>query len=851
MAVEGGAERPWRVRHAELHIELSPKEVWVSAVLTVHGGEGALRLDGRSLVTHSVAVDGEPLSADGYVLEDRVLTIPLGPGEHRVATLVSATPGSPNDKGFVWAHGLLSTNLEPEGFRRITWFTDRPSIRATFEVTLVGDPAVFPVMLSNGVEQEHGTLDDGRRWVRFHDPVPKPSYLFAMVAGQLSMRRALHTTARGREVELVVAAPPEMIDGADYALWAMDEAMHYDEANGGLEHDLPGLTFVAVPGYPDATEYHGLMFFDPAVLVVDTRGYVDDDLLLVAANVAHEYGHHTRGNRVTVRSWGQLALKEGLTVLTAQNDFRRHMFGPAARVLDVLDLRRLQFPEEVTIGAPVVRDEVPDPAALYNRTTYLKGAEVFGMLRTLLGEGQWREAFRGFVARHDLDAAGVDDFLAVAQAVAPMSATDIEGVARWFTTAGRPAVRIESSADRLVLRRTDSLTDAPPLAMPVVLGFIDETGLPLAVSLDGAPPRSEHTVVLADRERAVSVNSDRPYVLSPMRGYSAPVDFVVDLPSDHLATLLQHDPDPFARWWASEELMIRVIDAHRRGDASAAADSLAALVDALGAVARRESDAVLLAQLLAVPDEFMLGDREPIIDVDGVAGGLDHLRSAMGAGLHDVLLEVWRRFEVDDPAGTSNADIAARMLVEPVLAPLLATRSQAGTELAVASLDSPNATRAMRSFTQLAHADHVPFDDLVQRAYAKWQHAPKLVDRWVRAQSGARRSDTIQRVADLASGPLYDRGDRARVMGVWFPFATRNRSVFHHPSGEGYRIFVDELGELMPTNAGLAVRLVGDLLQFQRFDAHRSALLRSELERMAAMDGMPDFAVSILRSLLS
>jgi len=517
----------------------------------------------------------------------------------------------------------------------------------------------------------------------------------------------------------------------------------------------------------------------------------------------------------------------------------------------VLDLRRLQFPEEITIGAPVVRGEVADPSALYNRTTYLKGAEVFGMLRTLLGPGPWREAFRGFVARHDLGAAGVDDFLAVAQHVAPMAADDIDAVARWFTRAGRPGLSIATKAGSVALRRTDALPDDPPLGMPVVLGFLDESGAPLPVGLDGGAPATQHTVVLAGRERTVAVAADQPFVLSPLRGYSAPVDLVADMSVSHLATLLRHDSDAFVRWWASEELMIRVVDGQRTGERARAGQALDVLVQALGAVMQTERDPVLLAQLLAVPDEFMLGDRDVLIDVDGVASGLAELRRQLGIHLHEDLLAVWRRFHVDDPAGTSTADLAARMLVEPVLAPLLATRSDEGTSVAIEALDAPGATRAMRAFTQLAHFDHVPFDDLVDRTWRKWQHSPKLVDRWLRAQSGARRSDTIERVAALASGPLYDRADRARVMAVWFPFATRNRSVFHHPSGEGYRIFVDELGELMPTNAGLAVRLVGDLLQFKRFDPHRCGLLRLELERMAGMDGMPDFAVGILQSLLA
>lgn len=840
----------WRVVHAVLRLELAADRVVVHSQLHVepNPGDGPLVVDGRGLRTSLVSVDGVELGADAYDLTERTLTVPLTAGPHVVSTTVEVTPGSPNDKGFVRGASLLSTDLEPQGFRRITWFVDRPSNRATFDVTLVGDPVEFPVMLCNGDEVDRGHLDDGRHWVRFVDPVDKPSYLFAMVAGPLLSRTSSHVTRSGRTIELVVAAPPDLIDGASFALWAMREVMVFDEANGGIEHDLDRLTFVAVPGYPDATEYHGLMFFDPSVLVHDTRGFVDDDLLLIAANVAHEYGHHVRGNRVTVRSWGQLALKEGLTVLTAQNDFRRHLFGQAARVLDVLDLRRLQFPEEITIGAPVVRGEVDDPGSLYNRTTYLKGAEVFGMLRTLLGPVDWPTVFTTFVQRHDLGAAGIDDFLAVAREVAPQRAESIDGIARWFTVPGRPALSVSAGAEAVVLTRTDGMRDEPPMAMPIVLGFLSPAGAPVEVSLDDGAPAAEHTVVLSERQHRWSVSATQPWVLSPLRGYSAPVDLAVDHSDHHLATLVVHDTDPFVRWWASEELMIRVVDAFRADrPVDGPLDELVAALDVAAAV---DTDPVLLAQLLSLPDEFMLGDREPIIDVDGVANGLHHLRGALGTRLHDSLMSVWHRFAIDDPNGTAVTDIAARMLVEPVLAPLLATASAEATELAIATLHQPGATRAMRAFTQLAHVDHVPFPELVDRTYRQWQHSPKLIDRWIRAQSGARRADTIDRVAALASGPLYDRSDRARVMGVWFPFATRNRSVFHHPSGRGYRIFVDELGQLMPTNAGLAVRLVGDLLQFTRFDAHRSALLRAELERMAAMDGMPDFAVGIINSLL-
>lgn len=845
---------PWHIAHTVLRMELTPDRVVTTAELHVESDTATtepLVLQGRGLETLEVTVDARVLLSHEFELDAQTLTLHLEPGSHVVSTRVAVTPGRPGDKGIVHNHGLISTNVEPEGFRRITWFLDRPSHRSTFDVTVVGDPDAFPVMRANGDPAGTGMTDDGRIWARFVDPVAKPSYLFAMVAGDLRRRSTATTTRSGRTLTLTVLAPPELIDGADFALWVMPEVVAFDEANGGIEHDLDELVFVAVPGYPDATEYHGLMFFDPALLVADPRGHTDDDLMLVALNSAHEYGHHVRGNRVTVRTWGELTLKEGLTVLTAQNDFRAHLFGPAARVLDVLDLRRLQFPEEVTMGFPVLRGEVPDPTALYNRTTYLKGAEIFGMLRTVLGDATWRDVFTTFVARHDLDSASVSDFVAVTRELAPEHADHLDAVARWFHTAGRPALSMSADRAGVSLERTDDLSDDPTVGIPVVMGFRTLSGEFLDVSVDGGPVRAVHTLMLTDRTRRLIVDAREPFVVSPLRGYCAPVDLHVDMPAEHLALLVEADDDPFARWWAGQELMTRAIDAHRAGDGATADGMVEILATTLSAVSRRLDDPVLLAQLLAVPDEFMLGDREPVIDIDGVAAGLAFLRRRLGEQMHDVLVDVWQRFDRDNPFGATPGDLATRMLVEPVLAPLLAVASPHGTQLALDALDSPNPTRAMRAFTQLAHADHVDIDRLVAQQYERWEHAPKLVDRWLRAQSGARRPDTIQRVAALAAGPLYDRDDRSRVMGVWFPFATRNRVVFHHPSGDGYRIFVDELGELMPRNAGLAVRLVGDLLQFQRFDQHRRALLRAELERMATMEGMPDFAVGILRNLLA
>ena len=849
----------WHLHHVMMTIELGDDLVVVdttSHFARMLGGTAEeVTLDGRGLELLALSVDGDDIDLATVQRDDRSLRIHLGPGdEHVVSYRVSSAPGGPNDEGFTSRPTLLSTNCEPTGFRRITYFLDRPGNRATYDVPLVGDPVRYPTMLCNGDLVGSGVLVDGRAWARFVDPVPKPSYLFAVVAGLLQSASARYTTSSGRQLELRVAAPPEQTGGATYALETMAQVIAFDEAHGGIEHDLDVLTFVSIPGYPDATEYHGLMFFESAVLMVDTRGYVDDDLLGIVANVAHEYGHHVRGNRVTVRSWDQLALKEGLTVLTAQNDFRRHLLGPVGRVLDVLDLRRLQFPEEVTIGAPVLRGEVADPHQLYTRTTYLKAAEIFGMIRTVMGPKLWSEVFGKFVQRHDLSAAGVDDFVSLAQEVAPVLADDLEGIARWFHLAGRPSITIATShfpgSVEIAVERTDELTDDPPVAIPIVLGFRDETGAPTPVEIAGTTSTT-HLVLVGSREQHVVAQCDRPVIVSALRGYSAPVDLRMSVLAADLATLMAYDDDAYTRWWASQELMIRVVDAHRAGNSSEAEHAVGALVGGLRQVIRDERDPALVAQLLAPPDEFALGDREPLIDVDGVARGLGHLRREVGAALHSELLALIGAQASLDHAATTPAGIASRMLWEPVLGYLLAAGSVQGVAAAERELASPNATRAVRALTQLAHRDDLPLDEYLTFTRLRWAGAPKLIDRWLRAQTGARRADTIERVSRLAASDLYDRHDRARVMAIWFPFCTRNRSVFHHASGAGYRLFVDEVSVLMPLNPGLVVRLVGDLLQFHRFDEHRRELMRAELSRMAGMPGMPDFAVGLVRQLLA
>ena len=853
----------WSVDHTTLRIELDALRTVVTSTLAVRRNVAApldapLVLDGKGLELQFISINDRVLNESDFVKSDVSLELSLdGLRAAEVTCVVVVAAGGPTQQGLTARSNMLSTNCEPEGMRRITYCLDRPSARSTYSVTLVADPASFPVLLSNGDCTGEGTLDDGRHWASFDDPIPKPTYLFALVAGTLEHRSTTHTTNDGRRINLEVWAAPELIGGSAYALELMPEVMAWDEAQGGIAHDLDTLRFVAIPGYPDATEYHGLMFFEPTTLLTDPSGYTDDDLVPIFANVSHEYLHQVRGNRVTVADWHQLALKEGLTVL-GQHDFREECYGASGRIQFVIDLRRLQFPEEITVGAAVLQSDVTDPAQMYTRTTYFKGAEIFRMLRSVVGNAVWREAFVAFIARFDLRSAEVFDFVTELRVAAPHKAENIDGIARWFSLIGRPVVaaRIDRNTEgqvTVILERTDVLGDDPAVFIPVDVAFFGTDGAAIEVCELGATHSSHvHQLLLTARSQRFTFQSESTSIPSLLRGYTAPIDLSTDHTDEQLAVIVRSESDAVARWMASEELMIRGINAIRRGDVTTSAAVVDLLTSSLGAVLTNPAeDPAIVAHLLASPDEYALGDREAMIDVDGVHNGLLNFRRQLAAAMVTQLGEAFERNSNDVADSWLALDIAKRSLTDVCLGLLLDTGNPSEIKRAIRRIDSPNKTAAVRALIQLVHHDGEVVDAALERTRERWNDSPRMLERWMRAQSGSRSSQTIQRLRAIVNSDLYVRTNRSRVMAVWFPFCTRNRSQFHNLSGQGYTVFVDEAAELFQVNPGLVLRLVGDLLQFHRFDDARQTLMRNELVRMQTMPGLPQFAVDRLDQLLA
>ncbi|MEI8126633.1 MAG: aminopeptidase N C-terminal domain-containing protein [Actinomycetota bacterium] len=838
----------WGVVHTELKMEFSSSVVLVTTKLSVQWRNvgpvtAPLILDGVELTISRLLIDGIEAKEGEAIVEERVLRLHLG---ERPQAIIEVTTQprlrQPHELGVVVQPGLINTHLEPTGMRRVTYCLDRPSERSTYDVTLVAD-AEFPTLLAGGALVDAGQLPDGRAWRRFVDPVAKPTYLFSALAAKMgACTRVISTTSTSTEITVVAPGDPT-VSGA-YALDVLESAMKFDDATGGLPYDLAQLTMASVQGYPDATEYHGLMFFEPSTLLLDDAGWTDDDLLPILANVSHEYFHHTRGNRITVSAWDQLALKEGLTVL-AQNDFRELLDGPSARAAAVAFLRRVQYPEESLLAVPVVRGDQPAASEVYNRTTYLKGAEIFRMLRALVGPTAWRSATDAFHQDFDLSHASVSDFVAALQRSCPELSESISSIARWFFLVGRPKVSVtvdEADGQRVLrLSRSDALLEETPVGIP-----IEYTTL----APEGTGPQGVQVAFMSGRTLDVVLPKESRGVVSLLRGLSAPIDLTANYTDEELGLIVSDETDVYARVAAVEKLSAVIVDATRSGDFTRRDTAATQLVAALGVVMERESDHATLATLLQLPSEIILGDRDYEIDVDGIHTGVVHLARVLGGGLGERLDAVLKSATYG-PRSTTPSDRATRQLIDACLTLLLHRGKPEDFARATALIHGDDWTLATRALAQSVAINHPDVEAMLDETSRRWSNSPKLFDRWIRAQSAAPRPETISRVAALVRSNHYLRSDRSRVMAVWFPFCTMNRVAFHDPSGAGYKLFIDEVETLSTVSPQLVLRLVPELLQFQRFDTGRRELLRTQLERVRDFHGLGEFALGIVDSLLA
>ena len=827
----------WLVPTIDLAFDLDPVETRVRATLTVtcNGAHAEpLRLDGAGQEPLSVSIDGVP-SGD-WRLEGETLVIPLAGTTHTIETEVAIHPEVNTQlMGLYASNGILCTQCEAEGFRRITYFPDRPDVLSVYRVRMVADAVRYPVLLANGDPIARGEGDDGRHWAEWHDPFPKPSYLFALVAGDLAVNRGAFTTVSGRDVQLGIWVREADLARTTHALHALKLSMAWDEQVYGREYDLDVFNIVAVDDFNfGAMENKGLNVFNSRYILADPDTATDYDYDAIAAVVAHEYFHNWSGNRVTCRDWFQLSLKEGFTVYRDQGFSADQGSAAVKRIEDVRGLRAGQFPEDAgPLAHPVRPESYQEISNFYTATIYNKGAELIRMIATMLGPQAFRAATDLYFQRFDGTAATCEDFVACMEEA---GGVDLSQFRLWYSQAGTPrlaaSVEHEAGGGRATVKLAQSVPATPgqpdkaPMLLPLRLRlFGAETGRPLT---------DERLVLFGDRAGGVTFEAitERP-VLSINRGFSAPVVIESDRSAADLAFLSRHDDDSFGRYEAMQQLMLDTLVA---GAVEGRADTRA-VVDAVGAtLADTRLDPAFVAEAVLLPSESFVGDQLAAVDPEAIFRAREGLRRDLGRALD----AQWRA-AYDGPREAYAYTPAAkgtRRLRNVALGYVAASGAADAAKLAFTQFEAAdNMTDRQAALGTLANGDSNERVAALDIFYNRYADNALVLDKWFQTQALSTRADAGTTVAELVRHPDFTLANPNRARSLLGAFGV-NQRVFHAPDGSGYRFLADQLIALDRLNPQTAAKLMPPLGRWRRFDAARAGMMRAELERIVATPGL-------------
>ena len=861
----------FRITDVALHFDIGDGTTTVSSTLDVVRTDDAasdLTLDGDGPELVSVALDGRTLSGNEYRVDAGSLTLFAVPARARVSIVTRIHPETNTALDGLYRSGsMYCTQCEPEGFRKMTYYLDRPDVLAKFTTTIEADAARCPVLLSNGNLVGSAPAGPGRHRATWHDPFPKPAYLFALVAGDLARITDEFVTKSGRRVEIRIYSEPHNIAECDFAMASLKRAMRWDEDVYGREYDLDVFMIVAVDDFNmGAMENKGLNIFNTSCVLATPDTATDAGYRRVEAVVAHEYFHNWSGNRVTCRDWFQLSLKEGFTVFR-DSQFSGDMFSPMVkRIEDVEFLRTFQFPEDAgPLAHPVRPESYLEISNFYTSTVYEKGAEVVRMIHTLLGPERFRRGTDLYFERHDGQAVTTEDFV---RAMEDANGVDLRLFRRWYSQAGTPVLTVtrEYVDDALTLTfvqrcpPTPGQPDKAPFHLPVTIGLLDRDGnelLGAAASARGAQARVESrarienpgrdgTLVLhLDAEQAQVVVrglAQPPAGASVLRGFSAPVRLAFARDDRELAFLAEHDTDGFSRWDAMRSLQCAAIERLRVGAGPDAGviDLYGRLIEAAMRESRTEIRA-LYAEMLSLPTEIYVGDQMPEIDVDGV----HRARGALEAAVGDAHLRGWRALYAacrDDRFSADAGSMAQRALRNVALAFLCAAqpgRASAETEAMLVSHlgQAHNLTDRLAAMREIASAEWI--EEALRRRllgefYERWQHRKLVVDQWFTVQATAMRAGALDRVEALERHPAFDRRNPNRARALYGAFCNQNLVNFHALDGRGYAFLADRVIAIDGQNPQLAARLLVPMTRFRRYDVARQALMRAALTRIEA-----------------
>ncbi|MET0295330.1 MAG: aminopeptidase N [Phenylobacterium sp.] len=836
----------------EVHLDFSlePAATRVRARLAVRrNGEHAepLVLNGERLKPISVAIDGRPLGDAERAIDAEFLTVPNVPAAFTLETEVEIDPAANTFlEGLYMSGGRFCTQCEAEGFRKITFFPDRPDVLSRFTVRIEADRK-FQRLLSNGNLVDAGEAPGGRHYAVWSDPFPKPCYLFALVAGELDVLEDKLVTMSGRTVELKIYVDPGMASRAAYAMDALKRSMKWDESAFGREYDLDLFMIVAVRDFNfGAMENKGLNIFNSSLLLADPETATDLDFERIESVVAHEYFHNWTGDRITCRDWFQLCLKEGLTVFRDQS-FSADMRGEAVqRIKDVKQLRGRQFPEDQgPLAHPVRPTSYLKIDNFYTATIYEKGSEVIRMLKTLVGADAFRRGMDLYFERWDGQATTVEAFV---ECFAEASGQDLRAFFGWYEQAGTPqvAIRQRYDAERRTLQIDLSQETPPtpgqptkqPLPLPVRLGLLDADGRTLAFKRGGQA--MDETLVVLDAAAAQVVLEDveSAPVLSALRGFSAPVRLTTNAAPKDRYVLLAADPDLFNRWEAGQDLARDLMLRRAAGDPDEVGEERYA--EAVGrALGDQASEPAFKALLLALPGEQELALIRQPADPAAIHEAREALRERLAVHLADELKRLHTGLQQLGEFAPDAAGAGRRALRNAALELLAAGRRSDVDLLAAGHYQAAgNMTDAIGGLSALMIIGGEAFEQALAHFYDRWKHEPLVVDKWFALQARDPSEGALGRILGLTVHPAFDARNPNRLRALVSTFPSLNPHRFHDPSGAGYRFLADQILAIDPHNPSVAARLVDPLGGWRRYVPELGALMRQQLQRIVATEGL-------------
>ncbi|KYQ95257.1 aminopeptidase N [Serratia plymuthica] len=840
----------YSITDIDLDFELDAETTRVTAVSKIKrqgAAEAALVLNGEDLTLVSIQIDGQPWSA--YQLQDNKLVIEKLPAQFTMTIVNDIHPAKNTAlEGLYLSGEALCTQCEAEGFRHITYYLDRPDVLARFTTRIVADKARYPFLLSNGNRVGQGELEDGRHWVQWQDPFPKPCYLFALVAGDFDVLRDSFTTRSGREVALELFVDRGNLDRADWAMTSLKNSMKWDETRFGLEYDLDIYMIVAVDFFNmGAMENKGLNIFNSKYVLAKAETATDKDYLNIEAVIGHEYFHNWTGNRVTCRDWFQLSLKEGLTVFRDQ-EFSSDLGSRSVNRIDnVRVMRGAQFAEDASPMAHAIRpDKVIEMNNFYTLTVYEKGSEVIRMMHTLLGEEQFQKGIQLYFERHDGSAATCDDFV---QAMEDASNVDLSLFRRWYSQSGTPLLTVRDEYDaehqqyRLhVSQKTEPTADQPeklPLHIPLDIELYDAEGNVIALQKDGAAIGNVLNVTEAEQTFVFDGVAHKP-VPSLLREFSAPVKLDYPYSDQQLTFLMQHARNEFARWDAAQSLLATYIKLNVAKHQQKQPLSLPLHVaDAFRAVLLDEKlDPALAAQILTLPSETEIAELFATIDPEAIAAVHESIVRCLAKEMADEWLAVYNANKTDGYR-VDHADIGKRALRNLCLG-YLAFGDEALADRLVAEQyrQADNMTDSLAALAA-AVAAQLPCRDALLAAFdERWHQDGLVMDKWFVLQASSPAADVLTKVRGLLKHRSFSLSNPNRTRSLIGGFASANPAAFHAADGSGYQFLTEILSDLNQRNPQIAARLIEPLIRLKRYDASRQALMRKALEQLKGLENL-------------